>query len=434
MTKAGDAWAQLFNQYNIAEKVANDGFYDISSAEFKALHFEPRLLTKVDHSHQVPPIMDEHGLSILTLTNSTWRIGPFEVFESLPRWTTPDETITHKSLPSWLQSLSKDGITGEGALVNAADASGILNDFCGEDLVATINGKGRSSAFDFAVNNKISGTTSIQVRSAQIEIDAGFEGPEALYLLEAKKHLSLDFNVRQLFYPFRTWDGRVAKKVRPIFITLANDVFDLTEFSFPDPSNMSSIELVSSKRYMLSEELVSESEIVEIAKRAASSSGRVINRNVPFPQADDFERVIDITEFVSSEPRSIEDISTNYEFHPRQADYYFSAARYLGLGEIIRSSDGVNYRRITPLGEEIIRLPYAAKRKAFAKLVLEIPAVREIYLLKAEHGVLADMAEVERVVAQYSAHEGISGSTIYRRAKTVLAWVRWLLAFNARVS
>lgn len=431
MTKAGDAWAQLFSQYNIAEKVANDGFYDISSAEFKALHFEPRLLTKVDHSHQVPPIMDEHGLSILTLTNSTWRIGPFEVFESLPSWTTPDETITHKSLPSWLQSLTKDGITGEGALVNAAAASGILNDFCGEDLVATITGKGRSSAFDFAVNNKISGTTSIEVRSAQIEIDAGFEGPEALYLFEAKKHLSLDFNVRQLFYPFRTWDGRVAKKVRPIFITLANDVFDLTEFSFPDPSSMSSIELVSSKRYMLSEDLVSEREIVDIARRAIAEAGRVVNRDVPFPQADDFERVIDITEFVYTEPRSIDDISTNYEFHPRQADYYFAAARYLGVGEIVRGSDGINYRQITPLGEQIIRLPYAAKRKAFAKLVLEIPAVRDIYILKIEHGVLADIAEAERIVAEYSVDEGISGSTIHRRAQTLLAWVRWLIALGA---
>jgi hypothetical protein len=430
MTKAGEAWGHLFSHYSIAEKVANDGFYDISSAEIKALHFEPRLLTKVDHSHQVPPIMNDHGLSILTLTNSTWRIGPFEVFKSLPKWTTPDETITHKSLPSWLQALTKDGITGEGALVNAADASGILNDFCGEDLVATITGKGRSSTFDFSVDNKISGTTFIEVKSAQIEIDAGFEGPNALYLFEAKKHLSLDFNVRQLFYPFRTWDGRVAKKVRPIFITLANDVFDLTEFSFPDPSNMSSIELVSSKRYMLSEDLVSEREIVEIARRTISGAGRALSRNVPFPQADDFERVIDITEFVSTEPRSLDDISTNYEFHPRQADYYFSAARYLGLGEIIRGSDGINYRQITPLGEEIIRLPYAAKRKAFAKLVLEIDAVRQIYLLKVENGVLADMAEAERIVTEHSANEGISGSTIHRRAQTVLAWVKWLLTVS----
>ena len=432
MTKSDMAWKELFEKYKIAEHVSKHGFCDITSAEFKSLHFEPRLLTKVDHSHQVPSVMQDHELSMLTLPNSSWRIGSFEVFAKLPTWTLPDETVTHKSLPQWLQSLTKDGITGEGALVNAADVSGILTDFCGEDLVATITGKGRSGTFDFHLNNKHSGTTSIQVRSAQIEVDAGFEGPEALYLFEAKKHLSLDFNVRQLYYPFRTWDGRVTKPVRPIFITLANDVFDLTEFSFPDPQNLSSISIVSTRRFMLSDEKISKRELFEIAKHIDSGDNSTIERKVPFPQADDFERVIDITEFVATEPRSIDDISSNYEFHPRQADYYFSAARYLGVGELVRGSDGVNYRQITKLGERIINLPYAAKRKEFAKLVLEIPAVREIYMLKIEHGVVADITEAERIVAETSQEEGISGSTIYRRAQTVIAWVRWLLSLDAK--
>lgn len=51
-------------------------------------------------------------------------------------------------------------------------------------------------------------------------------------------------------------------------------------------------------------------------------------------------------------------------------------------------------------------------------------------MLKVEHGVLADVAEAERVVAEYSTEQGISGSTIHRRAQTVLAWVKWLLTFS----
>ena len=236
--------------------------------------------------------------------------------------------------------------------------------------------------------------------------------------------------MRQLYYPFRTWDGRVEKKVRPIFITLANDVFDLTEFAFVEKENMSSIEMVSSKRYMLSSERVSELEIVEIAKELQLGKKPFAERKVPFPQADDFERVIDITEFVSTEPRSVDDIATNYEFHPRQADYYFSAARYLGLGEIVRGSDGANYRQLTPLGQQIVALPFAAKRKAMARLILEIPSIREIYLLKVQQGVLADITEAERLVSESSKEEGISGSTIYRRAQTVLSWAKWLLSFD----
>ena len=430
MVMAHDAWEKLFEQYKIPARTETAGYFDITASEIKALNFEPRLLTKIDHSHQMPPVMKQNGMSILTLTNSSWRLGYFEIFQKLPAWKAPDKTVVHKKLPNWLQSLQKDGITGEGALINAADASGILNEFCGEDLVATITGKGRSSTFSFSVDNKDAGTTPIDVKSAQIEIDAGYEGANALYLFEAKKHLSIDFNIRQLFYPFRTWEGRVAKPVRPIFITLANDVFDLTEFAFSDPDNMSSIELVSNQRFMLSEEVVGEQDIFEIAKSVQNRSYQQFDRKVPFPQADDFERVIDITEFVASEPRSVEDIAANYEFHPRQADYYFSAARYLGLGEILQGSDGTNYRQLTKLGEQIISLPYAMKRKAMAELVLQIPAVREIYLLKIEHGILADMKETERIVAETSAAEGISGTTIHRRAQTVLSWVRWLLALN----
>jgi hypothetical protein len=195
---------------------------------------------------------------------------------------------------------------------------------------------------------------------------------------------------------------------------------------------MSSISIVSTRRFMLSDAKISQRELFEIAKQIDSGDNSTIERKVPFPQADDFERVIDITEFVSTEPRSKDDIYSNYEIHPRQADYYFSAARYLGVGELVRGSDGVNYRQITKLGESIINLPYAAKRKEFAKLVLEIPAVREIYLLKIEHGVVVDIAEAERIVSETSQEEGISGSTVYRRAQTVLAWVRWLMSLDAK--
>jgi hypothetical protein len=213
MTKASDSWQLLFENFRISEKVLEDGYFDIEPSHFKKFHLEPRLLTKVDHSHQLADVMKKNGLSILTLSNSSWRIGTFDIFQKLPEWRGPDETVIHKALPNWLQSLKKDGITGEGALINAAEASGILEDFCDEELVATVTGKGRSTAFDFVINDRKSRQSTISVKNAQIEIDAGFEGQGSLCLFEAKKHLSLDFNIRQLYYPYRTWADRVEKPV-----------------------------------------------------------------------------------------------------------------------------------------------------------------------------------------------------------------------------
>jgi hypothetical protein len=431
MTKAGEAWSLLFDEYGIEEEVLANGYFDIESKHFKQFHLEPRLLTKIDHSHQLPPVMKKLGLSLLTLSSSSWRIGPFNIFASLPEWQTPDHTVVHKSLPDWLESLKANGITGEGALINAADASGIFADFFGEEPIATISGKARSGSFDFSINNYQTGITNVQVRSAQIEIDAGFEGQQALYLVEAKKHLSLDFNVRQLYYPFKTWRSRVAKPVKPVFITLANDVFDITEFAFTSESDFSSIKMMRTQRYMLTSDEISTSEIFKFAKSIELLNLPSAKDKIPFPQADDFERVIDMLEFVATEPRTSESIAENYEFHPRQADYYFSAVRYLGLGELVKHEDGKNYRQLNEEGQQIANLPFAAKRMEIAKRLLQIPALRQIYISSIQSGHEYSIRDAEQVVAQTSSEDGISGKTIKRRAQTILSWAKWLLALGA---
>jgi hypothetical protein len=424
--KLDSAWELLFENFSIMERVEENGYFDIQASDFKKYNFEPRLLTKIDHSHQMPLVMNESKVSILTLSNSTWRIGPFDIFCNLPTWQPPAQEVIQKTLPTWLESLASDAITGEGALINAADASGIFSDFVDEELISTVNGKGRSGSFDFTIKDHSQKAMKIPVTGAQIEVDAGFEGHNALYLVEAKKHMSIDFNVRQLYYPFRTWNQRVQKSVRPIFITLANDVFDLTEFYFEDPEDFSSIRQVSHRRYMLMTQEIDVKEILGLANRKHNTIFNPKAEKVPFPQADDVERLIDLLDFVSMEQRSAENIAENYEFHMRQADYYFSAARYLNLGEIIQGSDGKKYRQLTPEGLQIAMLGYAEKRIALADKMLDIPAIREAYLMSIASDERLSLADVEKIVGLSSIREGISGSTLKRRSQTVLAWTKWL--------
>lgn len=53
---------------------------------------------------------------------------------------------------------------------------------------------------------------------------------------------------------------------------------------------------------------------------------------LPFPQADSFERVINLCELLKQKGFiSKNDITQNYDFDYRQTNYYSSAARYLGL-------------------------------------------------------------------------------------------------------
>lgn len=429
--KSDLAWEELFDRFSISDRVAQDGYFDITSENFKQLHFEPRLLTKMDHSHLVPKVMRDHNLGILTTSNSQWRIGPYEVFASLPRWEMPSTEILRFQLPGWLESINEEGITGEGGMVNAAYISGILNDFFDEEALATITGKGRSGSFQYSIKNFDGGSSKVDVKSAQIEIDAGFETKEALYLLEAKKHLSLDFNVRQLYYPYRTWVERINKKVRPVFLTLANDVFDLLEYTFVDEIDYSSIQLVRHKRYMLGADKIYTSDIDDIIRNLGENMVLTKATGVPFPQADDLERLLDLIEFIGDEPKSADEIATNYEFHPRQADYYFNAARFLGLCVSRQSVGRQNLRTLTDLGSKVLSLNHSGKRKYLARLVLQIPEVKETYLLLRASNEKLRIEQVERLVALSAANENISGTTIHRRSQTILAWAKWLKSITS---
>ena len=59
--------------------------------------------------------------------------------------------------------------------------------------------------------------------------------------------------------------------------------------------------------------------------------------NVPFPQADNFKRVVNLCELLLYNESTKDDITLNYDFDPRQTNYYTDAGRYLGLIESNRS-------------------------------------------------------------------------------------------------
>lgn len=54
---------------------------------------------------------------------------------------------------------------------------------------------------------------------------------------------------------------------------------------------------------------------------------------IPFPQADKFERIINLCELLSEQELSRNEVTEQYAFDVRQTNYYTDAARYLGLLE-----------------------------------------------------------------------------------------------------
>ena len=425
------AWADMFEVFDVLETIKRDGFADITAKQFHQLHLQPRLNTKMDHASQVPLIFQENNLNILTRGIDTWRVGTFEVFETLPEWTLPGADVKNLTIPSYIETLDVTNITGEPAVINAAQASGLLADFCGEELTLTVSGRMRTGDFTYSVKDTVRGTSEIAVSKAQIEIDAGYEGESAFTIFEVKNHLSRDFLVRQLFYPYVTWKKRLpTKPLRTVFLTLSNDVFDLFEYGF-DASNYSSASLLKHKRYTIGVTKPSEAEVVTRARRVVDSEPVAPVTNVPFPQADDFERVMDLVSFIAEEPRTVEDLALNYDFHSRQSGYYNNAAKYLGLVENLTGEDGREYSQATSLAHSILALDYRDKVLRFAELALGIKPVAEAYYEWTRTG---SAPTLDWVAEKFAASpyavtnvgERLSESTVRRRAQTIISWTKWL--------
>ena len=430
------AWADMFDVFDVLETIKRDGFADITAKQFHQLHLQPRLNTKMDHASQVPLIFQEHNLNILTRGIDTWRVGTFEVFETLPEWTLPGDDVKNLSIPSFIETLDVTNMTGEPAVINAAQASGLLADFCGEEQTLTVAGRMRTGDFTYNVNDTVRGRSEIAVSKAQIEVDSGYESESAFTIFEVKNHLSRDFLVRQLFYPVVVFNQRkLTKPVRSVFLTLANDVYDLYEYGF-DVSDYSSATLLKHKRYTIGVTRPSEAEVVSRARKVVESEPTAPVTNVPFPQADDFERVMDLVSFIAEEPRTVDDLALNYDFHSRQSGYYNNAAKYLGLVENLTGEDGREYSQATSLAHSILALDYRDKVLHFADLALGIKPVAETYFEWTRSG---SMPTVDWVSQKFAASpyavthvgEPLSESTVRRRAQTILSWTKWLRGIAA---
>lgn len=426
--KNEQAWEKIFARYGLLEKIETDGFADVTTDQIREWR-EPRLIAKIDHKDNLPALFKENDLSILTLSTNTYRIGPFKTFQELPKWSHPDSGVEILKFPSNLETLDFMNLTSEPGVINTANATAMLESFAGEELLLTVAGRMRTAEFDFRVDTHAGNSQQIKVTRAQMEIDAGYEGESKLVLFEVKNHSAKDFNMRQLYYPYRTWRERVHKPVVPVFLTFSNDVFDFFEFDFEDPNNFSSAFLSRHKRYMLEHEDPSEMDLVDLARRGV---GSVNKTGAPFPQADSIERVIDLVTILLDQPRTVDELASYYGFDPRQSDYYFNAAKFLGLASSSRQADGTEYREATELAREIFQLSYRAKYLAIAERVLSVDVIARCFLKSREN---RGIGVSEIAVIFENSHdsdkspgsvEKLSDVTIRRRSSTIRGWLNWL--------
>lgn len=413
------AWEKIFEKHGLLDKIMSEGRMSISSADINEFR-EARLMTKFDHRSQLPELFAANRLSILPTSRGTYEIGVFETFCDF------DEDaagVTHIDFPAFLESIDHKDITSEATAVNCAFVSKILHDFTGEDnLLPTVSGRMSSSSFDFKIDSA-RGYFNVSVSNSQIEIDGGYEGDNSLILIEAKNYISDDFLIRQLYYPYRLWENKVTKRICLVFLTYSNGIFHLREYGFEEPGFYNSIKLVKHKKYAIRDGTVN----IGTIRRISDAIKVVKEPELPFPQADSFERVINLCELLKQRGfLSKEEITLNYDFDSRQTDYYTNAAKYLGLAEDSREN-GQAGCVLTKPGLRIFGLPVSERQTEFMKLILSHKAFRDTLKLYFEKGTFPDKQEVVEIMRASGLHNIGSGSTYGRRASTVTSWVNWII-------
>ena len=418
-TKNDATWEKIFDKYKILEMIEDDGIFEITSTQINKFR-EARLMTKFDHRKNLPQIFKENKLSILPVTRGSYLISQFEAYKDFEE---KETKIVKVPFPNHIESIDYENITSESAALNCAYVSGILADFIeDEGILPTVSGRMSSEIFDFFIDTYSGSKVKVSVNNSQIEIDGGYEGLETLSLIEAKNSLSDDFLIRQLYYPYRLWANKVSKKVKPLFLTYSNGIFTFYEYEFQDPDNYNSLVLIKQKKYSIEETKINLEDILEVLKRT-----KIIKEpEIPFPQANSFKRVVNLCELLNESELTKDEITANYDFDPRQTNYYTDAGRYLGLIHK-RREDGEIIFSLTEKGKRLLKLKYKPRQLKLVELILSHRAFSETFKLCIKHGEMPSKHEIVKIMKDSNLFNIRSDDTFYRRASTISGWINWIL-------
>ena len=423
-------WTNLNDKYNIIEAINKVGYFIISAKQIGEFQ-EARLAVKFDNSDARPELFVKNNLSILPITRGDYYISHINAYHNFE---SEASEITYLTPPEHIKSLDVTSINSESKALNMAYISGILADFLeDESLLPTVSGRMSSDSFAFYANvvgEAVSDEDSaVTVENSQIEIDGAYEGIKSLALMEAKRDLTDNFLIRQLYYPFRTWQQKMDEKpVRPVFLIYSNSIFYLYEYRFTDLQHYNSLELVKHKRYCLEDTHISVEDVQKVLKTIRFKK----EPNIQFPQANSFERVINICELLYINDVEKNFITEEYSFDARQSSYYLDAARYLGLVDKSQDLEGHDCYTLTKLGKSLFSVSYKQRQ---LKLIETILSYKSFYLTYEAYRNNNEMPSKDEIVS-YIRQAGVvdpktglpySDSTNRRRASTVSAWVRWII-------
>lgn len=428
-TKTEDAWEKIFDEHRILDNLQKDKIVKVSADDIKKYR-EPRLMTKFDSDKARPEIFRENNLSILPDTRGTYVIGKFKAYSDLKYQ--DDLKPISVNIPEYIRTFDEFDVSSESVALNVAQMTGMIDFVLQNDEVqmfpaaATITGRLKSGQFSYSINVKDGNHSkyNFSVNNSQVEIDAGYETGDKLAIIEAKNHIPENFMVRQLYYPYRIFNNlNTDKVVMPIYFTHSDGIYAFHIFEFTELNNYSSINKVQQINFIVDQYLdISIQVIMQLAKQIPIVKSN--DNNVQFPQADNFNRVLDILNRVDDTITGNK-VTEIYEFNRRQGNYYISALMYIGL---LQKVDGTYKYELTEIGKRIKRLPNSNSRNMLIiRQLLQDECINIAFQQFINHGDIDKDWVAKLLLDRVST---VNEVTAFRRAGTVISWIKWIISVS----
>ena len=208
--------------------------------------------TKIDSSAGLPDALIKDDAFVIHLGRGRHQFvygisAGYHEFEPIPD--------SHKIQWPYRRSILNNINTSESNILSVGYNQRIINDFLYEDIAASpkIYGSNRTH---IPLNYRIGGD-EISVRRVQVEIDMTLEYQGAITVFEAKNGDPADFNVFQLFNPYRYYLQATANmqdvSVDCCYLLRSGNRIRLYLYQFEDPQLPASIRLARSAEYALVE-------------------------------------------------------------------------------------------------------------------------------------------------------------------------------------
>lgn len=402
MNKTFALWEMVFEskQFDLSKDL-----HFVTADEIKSItKSEPRIMAKMDSSKDLPDIFKRNGYFLLPVKNGKYAIVRGNGFHILEQRGEIEDRVSRIKF-----SLTTAGRgSSEMQYLDYSFNSGVLEKMIGvEPLYQSIRGREFSKEFTFHVNK-----TLLEVSSVQLEVDSGLEGEDSIVLIEAKVNMPEDFIIRQLFYPFNHFKKIAPNKaIIPVFFTyeLRQKIYTFWIYEFTDPQDYNSIHLKGMKSFKI---LTNH----EISLDDIKPKGIVEYKDL-IPQANDLNKVIELVFKTSEGFDDYHKIAEYFHFNERQSSYYREAAEALGL---VLAGKGKYH--LTDAGRVLVKLPTERRNLFIADLLSDFSLVKNGLDVLKNKGEL-QMEDIQEIVR---AHSKLSGSTIPRRASSLMSWFKWI--------